>query len=364
MAMVGVAVFDAVNSITGEYRPYRTRFAVSPTASAEAATAVAAARTLEALFPTLADQFRGKLDSFLASIPDGSDKTDGIALGEQAAASILEWRSTDGSTRAVSYTPGTDPGEWRPTLPRNAAALAPQWPRVRPFAITFGSVFRPAGPPALTSDEYAAAVNEVKALGRRDGSSRTAEQTQIALFWADNAGVSPTPPGHWLDIALRESKLRGLSLFENARLFGMLGVALADAAIASWDAKFDDDFWRPITAIREADTDGNPNTTADPEWLPLIPTPPFPSYTSGHSTFSGAAAAVMASVFGADTPFTTSSAELPGVVRSFAGYEAAANEAALSRLYGGIHYSFDNNDGMSAGKALGQFVVNNFFRPA
>jgi hypothetical protein len=186
----------------------------------------------------------------------------------------------------------------------------------------------------------------------------------IALFWAENAGVSPTPPGHWLDIALRESKLRGLSLFENARLFGMLGVALADAAIASWDAKFDDDFWRPITAIREADTDGNPNTTADPEWLPLIPTPPFPSYTSGHSTFSGAAAAVMASVFGADTPFTTSSAELPGVVRSFAGYEAAANEAALSRLYGGIHYSFDNNDGMSAGKALGQFVVNNFFRPA
>jgi hypothetical protein len=364
MAMVGVAVYDAVNSIIGEFQPYRSRFTASPTASAEAAAAVAAARTLQGLFPALADQFRAKLDASLAAIPDGPAKSEGVAVGEMAAASVLAWRADDGAARTVTYTPGTEPGDWRPTLPRNAPALAPQWPQLVPFAMTRGDQFRAAGPPDLTRAEYTAAFNEVKALGRRDESTRTAEQTQIGLFWADNAGVSPTPPGHWLDIALRESKHRGLTLSENARLFAMLGVALADAAIVSWDAKFDDDFWRPITAIREADTDGNPATVADSDWLPLIPTPPFPSYTSGHSTFSAAAAAVLGAVFGADTPFSTSSADLPGVVRSFASYEAAADEAARSRLYGGIHYSFDNNDGITTGRALGEYVVTNFFRPA
>jgi membrane-associated phospholipid phosphatase len=239
----------------------------------------------------------------------------------------------------------------------------PEWGYVAPFAIRKGTQYQPPGPPALSSAAYAQALNEVKALGGKDSRARTEDQTQIAHFWADLAGTS-TPPGHWNLIAQEIARQRGTSLAENARLFALLNVCLADAGILCWVIKFTYDYWRPITAIQRADVDDNPSTEPDPNWQPLLETPPFPSYTSGHSTFSGAGAAALASFFGTDTiPFASTSEGLPGVRRSFPGFWAAAQEAGMSRIYGGIHYQFDNTDGLAVGRALALYVARQHFQP-
>ena len=248
------------------------------------------------LQPSL-DELQSRL---LAGIPKGPQKMRGFRWGETVAAAILQWRSTDGSSQIVDYTPGSQPGQWRPTLSFGGIvrpALAPHWGQVTPFAVTSGSQFRPPPPPALGSTRYAFEVNRVKAVGAADSTLRTAEQTEIARFWGYGPG-SATPPGHWNEIAQAVIRDRGTTLEENARLFALLNIALADAAIVCWEGKYLYNFWRPITAIQEADTDGNPLTEADPGWMPLLPTPPFPEYTSGHSTFSGAAATVLAYFFG------------------------------------------------------------------
>jgi len=286
-----------------------------------------------------------------------------VTLGQQVATSILAIRATDGSNLTVPYTPGTAPGDWRPTPPALAPALLPQWPYVTPWAMTSGSQFRPHGVPDLTSAEYTAAFNEVKDLGSATSVTRTVDQTQIALFWANGAGTS-TPPGHLNVAASLVAQAEGNTLAENARLFALLNVALADAAIASWDAKYAENFWRPITAIRDAATDGNPDTAADPTWTSLIATPPFPAYTSGHSSFSGAAAAVLAAYFGRDDiSFTLPSENVSVAARSYTSFSQAAQESADSRLYGGIHWRFDNQDGLTSGASLGNFVAGNFLEP-
>jgi hypothetical protein len=200
-------------------------------------------------------------------------------------------------------------------------------------------------------------------LGGRASTRRTAEQTLIAWFWDDGAGTV-TPPGHWNRIAQAAARARGTTPAENARLFALLNLALADAGIACWDCKFTYRLWRPITAIREADLAGNPDTRPDPRWTPLLTTPPFPSYTSGHSTFSGAAAALLAHFFGTDAVrFTIESEGLPGYTRSFASFSAAAREAGRSRIYGGIHYEFDNRAGLALGRALADRVYRDRLRP-
>ena len=237
-----------------------------------------------------------------------------------------------------------------------ADALLPQWPFVTPFALAHPSQFRTAGPPPLTGAAYAADLDEVRRLGRVDSAERTPEQTLIARFWADGAGTA-TPPGHWNQIARDVSRQRDTGLYENARTFALLNIALADAGISSWDAKYFHGLWRPIMAIREADRDGNPATAPDPGWSPLLATPPFPSYTSTHSTFSAAGAAVLSSVFGPETAFTTATDDLPGVIRGFGSFASAAAEAGRSRIYGGIHFEFDNRDGLAAGAAVGQYVA-------
>jgi hypothetical protein len=223
--------------------------------------------------------------------------------------------------------------------------------------------FRPAAPPLCDTKAFAEALEEVKLLGGRHSSVRTAEQTEIAHFWADGEGTV-TPPGHWNRIAQSVAESRRLSLGENARLFALLNLALADAAILCWDCKYHFDYVRPVTAIRRADHDGNPDTWSDPTWTPLLATPPFPSYTSGHSSFSAAAAAVLAELFGDNTRFITTSDDLPHVRRSFASFSAAAAEAGRSRIYGGIHFEFDNREGQKTGAALGQYVARNFIGPA
>ncbi len=370
LAIVGAAMFDAVNTILGGAQPYLTGVSLPPVAApqsradeAAAAAAAAAAGTLTYLFPDRKAIFDAALIGSLAQLADPVARTSGSAIGNAVANAMIAWRSTDGSDKTVPYTPAGDPGDYQLTPPKFAQPLDPEWPQVTPFAMTRGDQFRPGPPPALTSPEYAAAFDEVKAIGGTTSTTRTPEQTLIAHFWADVPGVSVTPPGHWFEIALRLSKEKGLTLAENARLFGLLGIALADASIVSWDAKNFYDFWRPVTAIPAAGTDGNPDTAADPAWTPLWATPNFQSYTSGHSSFSGAAATVLDAVFGPNTSFVTSSDDMPGVVREFGSFQQAAEEAGQSRVYGGIHFQFDNQAGLASGRALGQYVVANVLKP-
>jgi membrane-associated phospholipid phosphatase len=230
---------------------------------------------------------------------------------------------------------------------------------VEPFALDRADQFRPAGPPDVASAGYAAAFEEVKRLGSATAAERTADQTEIALFWADNAGTY-TPPGHWNQIAVGLAEREAFGAAETARLLAVLNMALADAGIAAWDAKYAYEFWRPVTAIRLADTDGNAATAADPGWTPLLGTPNHPEYVSGHAAFSGAAAAVLTALFG-DVPFTApSSVALPGVTRRFDGFDEAAAEAGRSRVFGGIHYEFSNRDGIAMGRAVGDWALDAF----
>jgi hypothetical protein len=360
LAITEAAVYDSVVAIDGSYEPYHAHVHASHGASLEAAAAQAAHDTLTALLPSQASTFDSTLAADLVGIPPGRARQ-GTDVGSEVARQILDWRSTDGSTATVSYTPGTDPGDWQPTPPANLPALAPQWPYVTPFAMTSGSQFRPAPPPALDSAEYATAFNEVKDLGRADSTIRTDEQTQIARFWNDGLGTA-FAMGYWNRIAEQAATDQGLDLVQDARVFALLNIAEADAHIACWDAKYTYNLWRPVTAIRAADTDGNPATEADATWTPLLVTPNFPSYTSAHSTLSAAAAEVLTALFGDDYHFTVG-AESVSYTRSFDSFDAAAAEAGQSRIYGGIHYQFDNQAAQASGHAVGLFVVGNFLRP-
>ena len=359
LAMVQAAVYDAVNAVDRAYQSYHANVAPQPGASAEAAAVEAAFRVLGSLYPQQLTAFAAKYGQSLDAIPDSPAKQQGRDLGQAVAQQIIDWRSGDGSTATVVYSPGTQPGQWRPTPAANAPALYPHWPNLVPFAMTGGNQFRPAGPPALDSVRYAQDYDQVKALGAKTSAVRTAEQTEIARFWADGAGTV-TPPGHWNMIAADVAQQRGNTLAENARLFALVNIAMADAGIVSWDAKYHYNLWRPITAIREGDGDGNDATAGDATWEPLLATPPFPECTSGHSTFSGAAATILASLYGDDFAFTTDSDGLPGVTRSFLSFSDAADEAGISRIYGGIHFQFSNEQGLATGRALGEYVAGNY----
>ena len=358
MAMMHTAIYDAVNSIDRLHEAYAGQWKTAPGTSPEAAVAQAARDVLANLFPSKASSFNTTLTTRLGLIADGAGKSAGTDLGAKAAANIIALRANDNSGLTVPYTPGTNPGDWIPTPPGFGSALLPNWPQVTPWSMTSGDQFRNSGTPALDSTNYAAALNEVKSLGSAGSVIRTPDQTNIARFWADGAGTA-TPPGHWNRIAQDVAEQLGNSLSENARMFALLNIALADAAIVSWDNKYAYDFWRPVTAIRNADLDNNPATSADPTWTPLLVTPPFPSYTSGHSTFSGAASAVLANFFETDQiAFTTSSQGFAVPDRSYSSFSQAADEAGISRIYGGIHYSFDNVDGLASGRSLGDFVFD------
>ena len=384
LAILHASIYDAVNGISRKHEPYlvlsadldadaRESHGKSPafrpskhnvpaSASKEAAASAAAHKALLSLFPTDAAAFDALHSTILAGIRNGPAKATGVAWGETVATQILLLRANDGESATLTPPPALAPGDWVPTPPAFAGYALPQWAQLTCFSMTHPAQFRPPGPPVLTSANYAAAFNEVKALGAATGSSRTAEQTQIALFWADG-GSTETPPGHWNHIAQDVASLRHNSLEENARLFALLNLAMADAAICAWDAKYAFHSWRPITAIRLADMDGNADTALDPVWSPLLATPPFPEYVSGHSTFSAAGATVLAMFYHTDNiSFTTGSDFLPGVTRSFASFSAAAEEAMNSRLYGGIHFRFGNEDGLTAGLAVGEWTVTHYLR--
>lgn len=379
-AMVQVAVFEAVNSIDRKYRPYKEFLDVPADASKPAAVAAAAHGVMVELFPNLEDDLDDHLAARLALIPDGPAKEAGIAVGQAAAAMMMADRADDGSSTVEPYTFGDQPGDYRPTPPGFNPICNPEWVSVTPFCMPHGTQFRVPGPMGYTnmaqllaSPEYAEQFNEVKAWGARNSPVRTDEQTQIAFFWANDVNGTHKPPGQLFEITKVVSQDRNLTLEENARLFALVGLAMGDAGIVSWDMKYgtDIDLWRPITAIREADTDGNPATEADPNWEPLNEfTPPFPTWASGHATFAGAHAGVMAEFFGTDEITFTIDSEDPYYnqlpehpPRTFNSFSEAAWENALSRVYLGVHFRVDAVDGNASGLALGRSIGQQFLLP-
>ena len=354
-AMVHAAVHDALNAIDRRYHPYALDMLVDPDASPEAAVAAAAHDVLVHELPVSQHAFLGEAyTNSLSGIPDGPAKVAGIAIGQAAAAAIIAVRILDGADAPMSYTPGSGPGEWIPTPPAFLPAFLPGWGEVTPFILRSSAQFR-LDPPAyfdLTSEEYTADYNEIKQIGDVNGASRTAEQSAIAQFWYE-----PSAQG-WNRIARFVSTQEGLNLWDNARLFGLVNFALADAYIAHSDTKYFYTFWRPITAIRAGETDGNPATVADPAWTSFLVTPNFPDYPSGHSTAGAAAAIVLARFFGDDQiPSTsTSGAPFPGITRSFTSFSQAAQENADSRVFAGIHFRTACRDGVRLGKQVGRFV--------
>lgn len=386
-AMMHGAVYDAANSAlcavgqgTCLGQPYLIK--VTPTAGVipDLATAIdyAAYNTLKAVYPSL--NFDTDLATAQSDIPASSSRTEGVSVGTATAQAMINARSNDGSTNNTPYEFSTAPGFWRPT--GSGPAATPNWGLVKPFAMTSGSQFRP-GPPAgyatmsalLASPEYAAQVNEVKQLGRAANSTRTADQTQTAWFWANDLDGTYKPPGQLFAHTQIVSKLKRLTQAGNARLFGLVAIAMADAAIVAWDAKYltNIDLWRPETAIQLADTDGNPATDPDTAWLPLSAdrngvnfSPPFPAYTSGHATFAAAWAGAMRNFFSTDTVTFTATTDDPhavGVTRRFSSFSAAMQEDARSRVYLGVHYQFDADGGISSGTALANYVFANYLRP-
>ncbi len=366
LAMVHGAVFDAVNGIERDYAPYLVERHAPRWASEEAAAAEAAHDVLVSLMPAQQSVFDSALTSSLAKVPDGRAEDAGVAFGKLVAQSMLAERADDGSTDVVTYVPGTGPDDWQPTPPAFAPAALPQWATVDPFGISSPDQFRADPPPSLTSPEFTAAFNQIKSLGASNSTTRTAEQTDIARFWAGPSGTVQ-PPGHWNSIARSVAGAQHNSLEDNARMFALLNIGMADALITAWDSKFEYSFIRPVTAIRNADNDGNPDTVADAAWSPLLTTPPHPSYMAAHSSLSATAATILAEFYGNDAIAFTSSAEVSAggqvITRSFNGFWQAAQEAGASRIYGGIHWSFDNQAGLKAGHSVGEFIVGNLLQP-
>lgn len=380
LAMISTAMFDAANAVQQNYHGYRYQGEGQANASEAAAAATAAYHVAKALYskPAELQKWEATLQETLGTVGEGNAKDLGVALGQQIANTILTDRQNDGSQSPSTYQPTDAPGRWNRTAPDFLPPLLPQWADLKPFVISDPAQFKPIAPPALTSPEYAAAVQEVMSLGSQTSTTRTEDQSQIAQFWADGSGTI-TPPGHWnqiaTDVALAKAESgASRSVVENARMYALLNLALADAAITSWKAKYDYDFWRPIDAIREAASDGNSATQEQTDWVPLLKTPPFPSYTSGHSTFSGAAANVLDSIFGSQTSFTVeqdtqlgpAQRALPAdsiLLRSFSSFQQAANEAGMSRIYGGIHFNFDNTAGLSSGRDVGELVATTALQP-
>lgn len=352
LAIVHVAVYDAVVSINPEYRAFYSGVRPQPGSDPTAAAAAAAHRVLVELYPKRVREFDSQLDSVLDEVPEGAAKTRGVAHGLAVAERVLKWRAADLATASrTSYKFTDEEGRWRPTPPKYADPLLPGWANAVGFAVADRKPFAPSGPPKLDSDAYAAALREVKSLGGTNSEARTKDQTEIARFWADGEGTV-TPPGHWNRIAQAIATDRKLSLAETARLFALLNVSMADAALVCWECKYRFDVWRPVTALRET----------DPTWMPLLPTPPFPAYTSGHSSFSGSAAAALEAFFGTDrVSFTSTSDGLPGVSRAYTSFRTAAEEAGMSRIYGGIHWQFDNTDGLKCGREIAAHVTKNHF---
>src|SRR5262245_7901698 len=354
-AMVSAAVFDAVNGIERRYAPIHVAAAAPRGASKRAAAVQAAYAVLLSRFPAQADELNAKRAASLAAIGDeGESMRRGVEWGQTVADAILLWRSTDGFTPTPPpYFGGNEPGKWRPTPPAGASGAVPQFATMRPWGILSPDQFRPAGPPALGSEQYLADYNEVRLMGRDTSPLRTDDGTDACRFW-ESAG----PTAFWDRVALDLLANVDTELSENARLLATLNLAIADAIIACWDSKYTYEFWRPVTAIRLADADGDGNPD-DPTWTPLMATPAHPEYTSGHSSASSAAVTVLADYFGDDTPFLLESSAAPGWVRFYPSFSAAIDEIADARVFAGFHFRTACRDGTILGRDVAAFILEN-----
>jgi len=361
-AMLHAAIYDAVNAIDRTHAPYLIRLRSAPRAASQQAAAAAAAHAvLVALYPALSAQLDAQFDQSLTDLPDGAGKKEGVVIGAEVARRILALRADDGSAaQPLKYVFGTMPGAYQSTPPN----FPPQpqfthWSQVRPFALERANQFRPRSPPALNSDAYGDAFNELKSLGTAVGSTATADQGLTGRFW--NGAIQ----NYWNEIAQTASLVAGLTTAQNARLFALLNLAFADSVIAFYDAKYAYNFWRPVTAIRAADTDGNPETEVDPNWLPEVgKTAPDPSYPGAHAVISAAAAAVLTDVLGTEPfKFSVTSEVMPGTERSFESLAAAAQEATLSRIFAGQHFRFDLSAGQRLGREVADLVIDRLLTP-
>jgi hypothetical protein len=347
LAIMHAAIYDAVVTAHGPR-----------SASLDAAADSAAHDTLVALYPSLAPAIDQESAALLAQVPSGRRKAQGIRVGRIVARQILASRANDGSSAPlIPFSPGSDPGDYQLTPPAFAQPVFTHWRFVKPFALRHADQFRPPPPPALTSPKYAAAINEVKGLGAAQGSTRTADQTQIGLFW------NPPIWATWNRIAQSAALGHHGTLSQDARTFAALNLTFADSVIAFYDAKYTYRLWRPVTAIRNADTDGNPDTAADPSWSPLSATAPDPSYPGAHGTISAAGAEVLSSIYGNDSSFTVTSPALPGVERSFVSFSEAAEEASVSRIYNGNHTRIDQVAGEDLGHDVADLVLRSELLP-
>jgi membrane-associated phospholipid phosphatase len=346
-------MYDAVEAINGGHALYRIAVPFfAPQASKDAAAAEAAHDVLVTLYPSFQSQLDSQLQQALSEISDGKDKSAGIAIGRIVAAHIVALRARDGIfPTSDPYVSTGEPGNYQLTPPNFAPAQFTQWSKIAPWALSSVGQFRPGPPPALISDDYTSVYDEVKSIGFIDSPTRTEEQTVIGKFW--NGAIQ----NYWNEITQTAALAHHLNLADSARLFALVNLSLADSVIAFYDAKYVYRFWRPVTAIREAAADGNPNTDPDPNWLPLnTKTAPDPSYPGAHSSISFAGAQTLLSFFGDQFDFSVTSEVLPGVVRDFHSFSAAAEEAGLSRIYAGQHFRSDHVAGRDLGNDVGKLV--------
>jgi len=362
-AIMHAAIFDAVNSIDGTYTAYLTDIPGSKNASIDAAAAQAAHDVLVGLYPTRASVFDAELAASLEGV-DAYRAQQGIRVGQRVAIQMLAVRANDGwNVTPPSYTLPSTPGNWQPTPPANSAATFTHYPGVTPFAVQSATQFQPAPPPAMTSVEYAAALNEVKEIGSATSTTRTADQTQAARLWA-NVNTPTNFLFVWNNVARTVAEERGIDTVAKARLLALTNIALHDALQTAFASKFVYGLWRPVTAIRRADEDGNADTLADPAWNSLIATPPYPSYAGNMATIGMSQSTVLAMFFGRDDiRFSHTWEGAGGATRLYPGFAAMANEQERARVWGGIHFTFDNVAGQSIGRNVGTYVFQNIMRP-
>ena len=362
-AILHVAMFDALNSIDYTYRQYAVRVSPSGSPSREVAAAQAARDVMVAMFPGQASTFDAALAATVARFP-GDPATQGSLIGAGAARAMLAARANDGWARAaqVPYVLTALPGYWQPVPPQNATATLVHYQEVLPFAIGGRNHFLMEPPPLLTSARYAADFNEVKLLGGATSTARTAQQTQTAQLWAA-VGYSTSAPGVWYNLARDLTRTRALNGVDAARVFALLAITMHDALQTSFSAKFLYGLWRPTTAIRNADRDNNPATDADPTFVSLIPTPPYPSYPGNMACIGASSSALFARLWGRDDiPFSitwTGIAPTTDVTRSYNGFRELADEEARSRIYAGIHYTFDHTASFGSCSGAANYVFSN-----
>ena len=361
-AITQLAVFEAVNAITGDYQPYLGTISGAPSASPDAAAIAAAHRVLVTYFQTAAATLDAARASSLAIIPDGSAKTAGIAIGVAAADAVMAARTGDGSETPEFYMPSSSqPGQWQvtPGCPATGAIFF-HWRKVKPFGLKSPDQFRLDPPPALISPRFTRDYNEVKDVGSAASTDRPRDRADVATFYA-----VATPIGVFNPVARQLSAARGDSISQNARTFALLNMAISDGAVAVFDTKYTYNFWRPETAIRFTGDDGNSRTGPDPAYTPFILCPCFPSYPSAHGTLSGAAREVLERLFSdATTSITLSNSAVPGITLNYTKLKQINEDISDARVYGGIHYRFDQDEGAELGRRVGEYIFKNQLGPA